>query len=181
MHLPTLLLATAATHVLARAASSTSPAPGRRQAQAAPVFTPKTYDEISISGGTAGNAEQEALAVFSALDADALADASDEDVDFLSAVNSICNDAEEGAFNPAIEEAGEDSEAGQALQRGKIKNKVLKLEATMMRLRIEQARGANVTGEMEEEEAKLQSNIAQDEEEAGAESTALEFDASTDE
>jgi len=34
----------------------------------AAVLSTKTYDEISISGGTAGNAEAEALAVFSALD-----------------------------------------------------------------------------------------------------------------
>lgn len=33
----------------------------------AAVLSNKTYDEISISGGTAGNAEAEALAVFSAL------------------------------------------------------------------------------------------------------------------
>lgn len=32
------------------------------------VLATKTYDEISISGGVAGNAEAEALAVFSALD-----------------------------------------------------------------------------------------------------------------
>ena len=39
----------------------------------AAVLTAKTYDEISISGGTAGNGEAEALAVFSALDLNDLA------------------------------------------------------------------------------------------------------------
>ncbi|KAI1371849.1 hypothetical protein F4677DRAFT_283098 [Hypoxylon crocopeplum] len=141
------------------------------------VFTQQTYDDISISGGVAGNAEQEALAVFSALDLNDLASADEDDIDFLKSVNSICNDAEDEAFNPAIDAA--DGEEADALQRGKIKNKVLKLEATILRLMIEQAQGEGVADEMAKEQTKLNNNIQQDEDEAGNESTFLSFDATT--
>lgn len=63
----------------------------------------QTYDQLSISGGTAGDAEAEALAKldvgtdFAAVSAD--------DIAFLGDVNDIANDAETDAFNPAIEAA----------------------------------------------------------------------------
>ncbi|KAI4867690.1 hypothetical protein F4820DRAFT_193306 [Hypoxylon rubiginosum] len=141
------------------------------------VFTQKNYDDISISGGVAGNAEQEALAVFSALDMNDLASADEDDIDFLKSVNSICNDAEDEAFNPAIDAASGDE--ADAIQRGKIKNKVLKLEATIIRLMIQQAQGEDVSDDMATESKKLQNNIQQDEDEAGNESTFLSFDATT--
>ncbi|RYP44241.1 hypothetical protein DL768_009274 [Monosporascus sp. mg162] len=141
------------------------------------VFSTKTYDEISISGGVAGNAEQEALNVLSGLNFNDLASATEDDIEFLDSVNQICNDAEENAFNVAIENAS--GEEADALQRGKIKNKVLKLEATMMRLMIEQAQGEDVAEKIQEETAKLNNNIQQDREEAGKESTFLSFDATT--
>ncbi|KAK1763495.1 hypothetical protein QBC33DRAFT_245962 [Phialemonium atrogriseum] len=141
------------------------------------VFTQQTYDDISISGGVAGNAESEALSVFSALDLTDLASADKADVDFLKSVNSICNDAETEVFNPAIKTAtGEEKDA---LQRGKIKNKVLKLEATMIRLMIEQAQGKDVADKIAAEQKKLNNNISQDEEAAGKKSTFLSFDAAT--
>lgn len=43
-------------------------APTSKQFKRAAVLTAKTYNEISISGGVAGNGESEAAAVFSALD-----------------------------------------------------------------------------------------------------------------
>ncbi|KAI1465366.1 uncharacterized protein F4812DRAFT_461675 [Daldinia caldariorum] len=141
------------------------------------VFTKQTYNDISISGGVAGNAEEEALSVFSALDMNNLAAADKADLDFLNSVNQICNKAETEAFNPAIEAASGD--AAKALQRGKIKNKVLKLEATIIRLKIQQAQGKNVSAQMAKELKKLNNNIKQDEDEAGQPSTALSFDAST--
>ena len=140
-------------------------------------FTQQSYDDISISGGVAGNAEAEALQVFSALDMNNLAAATEADIDFLKSVNSICNDAEKEAFNTAIDAA--DGEEADALQRGKIKNKVLKLEATMIRLMIEQAQGEDVADDIEAELKKLNNNIKQDEEEAGKPSTFLSFDATT--
>ncbi|KAI1078970.1 small secreted protein [Whalleya microplaca] len=142
------------------------------------VFTQQNYDDISISGGVAGNAEQEALAVFSALDTNNLASADEDDINFLDSVNSICNDAEKQAFNPAIEAAS--GEEADALQRAKIKNKVLKLEATMLRLMIEQAQGEDVADEIAAEQKKLNNNIQQDEDEAGNASTFLSFDATTE-
>ena len=140
-------------------------------------FTQQSYGDISISGGVAGNAEAEALQVFSALDMNNLAAATEADIDFLKSVNSICNDAETDAFNPAIEAA--DGEEADALQRGKIKNKVLKLGATMIRLMIEQAQGEDVSDKIEKELKKLNNNIQQDEDEAGQPSTAVSFDAQT--
>lgn len=141
------------------------------------VFTTQAYNDISISGGVAGNAESEALAVFSALDLNDLASADEDDIDFLKSVNSICNDAEKEVFNTALETAtGAEKDA---IQRGKIKNKVLKLEATMIRLMIEQAQGNDVADEIAAEQKKLDNNISQDEDEAGQESTFLAFDATT--
>ncbi|OTB02942.1 hypothetical protein M426DRAFT_24173 [Hypoxylon sp. CI-4A] len=142
------------------------------------VFTQQAYNDISISGGTAGNAEEEALAVFSALDQNDLANVDQEDIDFLDSVNSICNDAEDEAFNTAIDAAS--GEEADALQRGKIKNKVLKLEATILKLKVQQAQGEDVADKMAEEQKKLDNNIKQDEDEAGNESTFLSFDAETD-
>ncbi|KAK2040042.1 hypothetical protein LZ31DRAFT_530557 [Colletotrichum somersetense] len=140
------------------------------------VFSTQTYDELSISGGTAGNAKQEALQKLSGLPAD-LTQVSKADLDFLNSVNQIANDAETDAFNPAIE-AATGSEAD-ALQCGKIKNKVLKLTATVLKLQAQQAQGDNVASKLATEQKKLDNNIKLDEAEAGNTCTALKFDAST--
>lgn len=141
------------------------------------VFTQQSYDAISISGGTAGNGEAEALAVFDALDMNNLAAADADDIAFLKSVNSICNDAETEAFNPAIAAATGAEKA--ALEAGKTKNKILKLEATMIRLKIEEAQGDDVASEIAAETKKLNNNISADEGRAGSASTALDFDAQT--
>lgn len=74
-------------------ASLAAAAPGKkRQAAAAPVFTAQTFADLSIAGGTAGDAAAEAQAKLAGLPAD-LTTVAPEDVDFLSAVNSIANDA----------------------------------------------------------------------------------------
>ncbi|KAM5349684.1 hypothetical protein ACJ41O_006189 [Fusarium nematophilum] len=140
------------------------------------VFTTSSYDDLSISGGTAGNAAQEALDVLGGLPDD-LTTVEESDIDFLDSVNGIANDAETEAFNPAIEAAS--GEEADALQRGKIKNKVLKLTATILKLQIQQAQGEDVTEKLDEENTKLQNNISQDEEAAGLASTFLSFDATT--
>ena len=74
------------------------------------VFSTSTYDELSISGGVAGNAKQEALDVLSGLPTD-LSSVEEADLDFLNSVNQIANDAEKEAFNTAIEAASDDDEA----------------------------------------------------------------------
>ncbi|GAW16737.1 hypothetical protein ANO14919_061740 [Xylariales sp. No.14919] len=142
------------------------------------VFSQQTYDDISISGGVAGNAQNEALAVFSALDLNDLANVDKDDLDFLNSVNQIANDAETEAFNPAIEAAS--GEEADALQRGKIKNKVLKLTATILKLQAQAAQGQDVEEKLADEQKKLNNNIQQDEDEAGNESVFLSFDATTD-
>ncbi|KAK1981895.1 hypothetical protein LZ30DRAFT_749719 [Colletotrichum cereale] len=140
------------------------------------VFSTQTFDELSISGGKAGTAEQEALQKLSGLPTD-LTQVSQADLKFLNSVNQIANDAEKEAFNPAIE-AATGAEAD-ALQRGKIKNKVLKLTATVLKLQAQQAQGDDVAAKMATEQKKLANNIALDKAEAGNASTALKFDAST--
>jgi len=142
------------------------------------VFSVTNYDDLSISGGVAGNAAEEAFALLrDPLPANP-EDVTSDDLDFLDSVNSICNDAEKEAFNPAIEAAS--GEEADALQRGKIKNKVLKLTATMLKLTAQQAQGQDVAAKIEEENTKLQNNIQQDEEAAGLPSTFLSFDATTE-
>ncbi|CAG7564361.1 unnamed protein product [Fusarium equiseti] len=140
------------------------------------VFSQSTYDNLSISGGTAGNAQQEALQKLGGLPTD-LSTVEKSDLDFLNSVNQIANDAETDAFNPAIEAAS--GEEADALQRGKIKNKVLKLTATILKLEAQKAQGDDVDEKLEEENKKLQNNIAQDQEAAGQASTFLSFNAST--
>jgi len=75
------------------------------------VFSQSSYDDLSISGGTAGNAQQEALQKLGGLPND-LSTVEKSDLDFLNSVNQIANDAETDAFNPAIEAAsGEEADA----------------------------------------------------------------------
>jgi hypothetical protein len=105
--------------MLAAAMTAVDALPTRRSSSSSiskrAVFTTSTYDELSISGGTAGGAAQAALAKLSGLPAD-LTTVERADLDFLDSVNSICNDAETDAFNPAIEAASGD--AADALQVG---------------------------------------------------------------
>jgi hypothetical protein len=61
-------------------------------------------------------------------------------------------------------------------QIGKIKNKVLKLTATIKKLEAQQAQGEDVADKLAAEQKKLDNNIAQDEAEAGNASTNVEFD-----
>jgi hypothetical protein len=75
------------------------------------VFAQSTYNDLSISGGIAGNAQQEALQKLGGLPTD-LSTVEKSDLDFLDSVNQIANDAETDAFNPAIEAAsGEEADA----------------------------------------------------------------------
>ena len=73
--------------------------------QAGPVLADTTYNDISISGGQAGNAQAEAMAAFSALDLQNPGNIDPADLTFLNEVNQVANDAEKEAFNPAVEAA----------------------------------------------------------------------------
>jgi hypothetical protein len=156
-------------------AALTSALPTLKIRQSGPVLASTTYDAISISGGQAGNAEAEALAVFSALDLNNPKNIDRADINFLNQVNGVANDAETGAFNPAIEAAT--GAKKDALAAGKTKNKVLKLMATKIQLEAKQAQGEDVAAKLEEELTKLNNNIAADTKNAGKPSTALPFDA----
>ncbi|KAB5523115.1 hypothetical protein GE09DRAFT_491976 [Coniochaeta sp. 2T2.1] len=140
------------------------------------VFKTTTYDALSISGGVAGNGEQEALDVLAGLPTD-LAKVEKADLDFLNSVNQIANKAEVQAFNPAIEEATGTALTG--LENGKRKNKILKLTATVLKLQAQQAQGQDVAEKLAAEQKKLDKNIAADVAAAGQTSTALNFDATT--
>lgn len=83
------------------------------------VFTSTDFNTISIAGGQAGNAKQEALDVLSGLPTD-LTQVDAADLTFLNEVNQVANDAETGAFNPAIEGAtGTEADALQVSERKK--------------------------------------------------------------
>jgi len=90
--------------------------PTSLQTRQAGVLKATTFNDISIAGGTAGNAEAEAAAAFSALNLNDPASISKADLDFLNEVNQVANDAEKEAFNPAVEAATGD--AADAVQVG---------------------------------------------------------------
>jgi hypothetical protein len=77
----------------------------------AAVLADTTYNAISIAGGKAGNAEAEALAVFSKLDLKNPENIDKADLTFLNQVNQVANDAEDQVFNPAVEAASGDKAA----------------------------------------------------------------------
>jgi hypothetical protein len=78
------------------------------------VLTASTYNAISISGGTAGTAEAEANALFSAIDMTNLAEVSAADLKVIKGTHDAAEDAEVEAFNPAI--AAATGDAATALQ-----------------------------------------------------------------
>jgi imidazole glycerol phosphate synthase subunit HisF len=85
--------------------------PASLQIRQAGVLKATTFNDISIAGGVAGNAEAEAAAAFSALNLNDLTSISKADQDFLDTVNQVANDAEKEAFNPAVEAATGDAAA----------------------------------------------------------------------
>ncbi|EDU42142.1 conserved hypothetical protein [Pyrenophora tritici-repentis Pt-1C-BFP] len=143
--------------------------------QSAAVFADTTYNAISISGGQAGNAKAEAAAVFKALDVNNLKDIASEDLTFLNTVNQVANDAEKEVFNPAVEAATGDQAT--QIQNGKIKNKVLKLMATVLKLQAQEAQGQDVAATLAEETKKFDNNVALDVKAAGQVSIAEPFTA----
>ncbi|GJC98974.1 small secreted protein [Colletotrichum higginsianum] len=166
--------------ILTSLAAVASAAPGNIVQKRARVFTDKTFDELSISGGKAGTAKADAEAKLAGLPKDPaqLALVDKLDLSFLSHVNQICNQAEISGYTKTIAglAPGEDV---LALERGKIQNKVLKLTATVLALQAQQTKGDNVTARLEEETKKLEKNIALDVAEAGKTATGLKFDANT--
>jgi hypothetical protein len=87
-----------------------------------------------------------------------------------------------GGFNEAIEAAGgTGSAAGKALQVGKIKNKVLKLQLSVLRLGAEVAQGRqDRAAKLQEQRTKLAKNVELDGAAAGQRSQSVDFPGSSE-
>ncbi|KAF9264190.1 hypothetical protein L218DRAFT_254584 [Marasmius fiardii PR-910] len=133
------------------------------------AFKELPYAQFQISDGTAGQAEAKANAVcvdpFQGQD---LATVDAASLKALSDMRVAAEDAETSLFNPAIDKASAD-----ALQNGKIQNKVLKLtcETQVLKIQLAQAKTgdtASIQSKLDEEQTKLNTNIATDKKNAGA-------------
>lgn len=101
-----------------------------------------------------------------------------EDLAILKAARKTAENAETkaGGFNEAIKAAGgKNTTQGRALQIGKIKNKVLKLQLQVTTLIIEGAQGKDTAAKLAEEKAKLEKNVKLDREAAGQRSQSVDF------
>ncbi|KAF8908795.1 hypothetical protein CPB85DRAFT_1222522 [Mucidula mucida] len=133
-----------------------------------------SYADFQISDGVAGDAEAEANAVFvtpfAGVDLATL-----DDSDDIETMRQAAEAAETDDFNPAIDAASGD--AADALQVGKIKNKVLKLTGEVQVLNIKAAAAGDDTSSLEDklaaEQKKLDTNIATDKASAGATSQSV--------
>jgi len=97
MYIPTTLLLT-----LLAFTTSASPLPATKATAFPSVLKSSTYNSISISGGTAGTAEIEANALFSAIDQANLAGVSAADLAIIKGTHDVAEDEETDAFNDAI-------------------------------------------------------------------------------
>jgi hypothetical protein len=108
-----------------------------------------------------------------------LAAVSADDLAIIKAARVTAEAAETdaGGFNDAIDAAGgKSSTAGKALQVGKIKNKVLKLQLEVLALQIDQAQsGKDNSDKIAAEQKKLDNNIKTDAASAGETSQSVDF------
>ncbi|RAL60450.1 hypothetical protein DID88_000225 [Monilinia fructigena] len=169
-------LASATASPTAAATSSAPNSTSTSTASAGSVLTASAYNDFQISDGTAGTAQDQANALFTAIDKNNLAAVSESDLDIIQGVHDAAEDAETDAFNPAISAASGD--AATALQNGKIKNKVLKLTAEVLSIQVKAAQGGDDT-DLAAEQTKLANNIKLDTAAAGQSSTAVSFDATS--
>ena len=158
------------------------------------VLTVQDYSQFQVSSGKAGNALAEVNAKFPVciqhnstslaptanplqIDQANLAGVDAQDLAILKAARVTAEDAEvgTGGFNDAIAAAGKSTAAGKALQNGKIKNKVLKLQLEVLSLQIDGAQGKDTTAKVAAETKKLNNNIALDKAAAGQASTPVDF------
>ncbi|CAK7223368.1 hypothetical protein SCUCBS95973_005154 [Sporothrix curviconia] len=163
--------------ILAFAASALALPQGAKPQKRTGVLTATTYDNFQVSDGVAGNALAEVNAKFP-IDQTDLAGVDPNDLAIILAARETAEDAETGTggFNDAIDAAGSDTDAGKALQVGKIKNKVLKLQLEVLGLQIQQAQsGKDNTDKIAAEQTKLTTNIALDTKAAGQTSQSIDF------
>ncbi len=114
----------------------------------------------------------------SQIDENDLANVAASDVAILNAARLTAEAAETdaGGFDDAVTAAGAASDAGKALQRGKIKNKVLKLKLEVLVLQIQAAQGGSKNAaKISEEQGKLNSNIKLDQGQKGGASQSVDF------
>lgn len=139
--------------------------PQRRQAA---VLQSQTYSQFQVSDGVAGSALDEVNAAFPITDLDP-ATISEDDIQRLKDARVIAEDAEVGigGFNEQIDAAEAAGEDTTALENGKIKNKVLKLQLQVLVLEIQAAQGDPDDAKLQEETTKLNNNIQQDQDAAG--------------
>ena len=146
-----------------------SPLPTRTTAKRA--LQSESYADFQISDGVAGNALAEVNAAFP-IDTSSLASVSASDLSILQAARLVAEDAEigTGGFDDELAATSGDTTA---LQNGKIKNKVLKLQLEVLGLMIQQAQGDDKTSEIATETTKLNTNIALDQAAAGQSSVGV--------
>lgn len=163
---------------LAALASSASMANPSSLNKRAGILTEQNYADFQVSDGVSGNAFAEVNAKFP-IDTSNLAGVAASDLAIIAKAAQVSEDAETGTggFNDAIAAAGgTQTTAGTALQNGKIKNKVLKLQTDVLRLQIEQAQGkSGLDTELQQQITKLNTNVALDKAAAGQTSQSVSF------
>ncbi|KAF9497242.1 hypothetical protein BDN71DRAFT_1387890 [Pleurotus eryngii] len=127
------------------------------------AFALQDYADFQISDGVAGDAEALAKAVFvDPFEGADLATVSDQTQNDVETMRKAAEAAETGQFNPAID-AADGAEgffsAADALQNGKIKNKVLKLTGSVQVLNIKIAKAAAKGDDTSDLETKLQTQL----------------------
>ncbi|KAI5459833.1 hypothetical protein BGZ63DRAFT_425783 [Mariannaea sp. PMI_226] len=168
--------------LFASLAVSVTALPTKSSQKRADLLQVQDYSEFQISDGVAGNALAEVAQKFPIDQFQAnLAGVSKNDLAILNAAREAAEDAEtgKGGFNDAIDQAGKDSDDGKALQVGKIKNKVLKLQLEVLALQIKAAQGNGDQSKITEEQTKLNNNVALDKASAGDQSQSVNFAASS--
>ncbi|KAH7336570.1 hypothetical protein BKA65DRAFT_36657 [Rhexocercosporidium sp. MPI-PUGE-AT-0058] len=141
------------------------------------ALTSQPYNSFSVSSGVGGSALAEVNANFP-IGSD-LAAVSASDLAIISAAAKVSEQAEvaTGGFNDAIAAAGgQGTTEGKALQVGKIKNKVLKLQTDVLRLQIQAAQGkTGLDAQIAQQQKKLAANVALDVAAKGQTAKAINF------
>ncbi|KAI1851302.1 hypothetical protein JX266_003377 [Neoarthrinium moseri] len=152
------------------ATSIAAPAPVHQKR--ADVLTFRTYNNFQISNGVAGNALAEVNQAFP-VDLSNPAAVSKNDLDILIAARQTSENAEQ-AFNTAVATAS--GAQADALQVGKIKNKVLKLRTFEMLVTVQIAQGAkDRAAQLTDIQTKLAANVKIDKASAGDASKSVSF------
>ncbi|KAJ9618608.1 hypothetical protein H2204_012961 [Knufia peltigerae] len=150
-----------------------SAAPVALKNKRASVLTTQSYADFQVSDGVAGNALAEVNAKFPKINQSDLVNVSSDDLKIIKAARVTAEDAETGTggFNDEIAAAGSGDTT--ALQNGKIKNKVLKLQLEVLALQIEAAQGDADQAKINEETTKLNKNVSLDKAAAGQKSVGV--------